>query len=749
MRDPNPAADANAATPLNSRGRPRARESNGFDNLMGRCKSAPDRFGAFEAYPLSTPEQPTSVMEHHEEKRNDCRGRGTLGQGTIDQYFVVKKKDGQEAAELPRSTGTNKYQVSKGSMYHRPKPPSSTAGTYTYDCTFSRIDGELSTAEKRDDTHDDLFGIKNDVSHRVLCARDGSISKQVVHESSSTSSQGSQDLHALGSSTVQCNPDNKSTKCTSATKDNANGEGATSVRLLKRGKYSIRLMSSMSPMKPQRRDKCTSRLSRSSTPGKHKSPTKEEQNTLPTKSNRRSSKDCAYNAEKKSPQEDHPITMEIHLPPRRMAYSRRTVKLPPGKVGAVLHTSSLGPAIQKIKPESTLCDLLKVGDVVVEVDGIDTTKCRAEEVTMMLINRAKRERQIVVLNKKDFAQDFSIRDDESSIDDDFEIHVDRYLGFHDIGGDDDESLTSATASSGGTTVAVGNTRAHNRARNLVKKASDPEKCIICTCSVGGDASHLCEAPLEPVWEAPERYMDSKVLSAKSAKSIGSALEPNKSAATGSTPTTSTEEVKKYESGEEIKGSTTLSPILSDPPPHFPTMDIISSAGSEISSLCDTEQLASSMQQGRETLTPPFISDLASPEEIQEKLHGPYSGVERSFSAYQLNGDRTLIAFHSDTEIELLFPDNDFEQVPVPVWQQDAYMCAKNESYYEKDATCKRMTRPARSSPPNNLAHCACVVDATETISRSMLDKWRSARRKQKARARARAKVKVNPASRSS
>ena len=119
-----------------------------------------------------------------------------------------------------------------------------------------------------------------------------------------------------------------------------------------------------------------------------------------------------------------------------MVYSCRTVLIPPGKVGATLRTSPLGPAIKTIKPTSPIYDQIAVGDVVVEVDGIDTTSARAKEVTMMLINGAEGERRIVVLRKETSGQDCS-QDDGSSIEED--SPADRYHGFQDDEKDDDDN----------------------------------------------------------------------------------------------------------------------------------------------------------------------------------------------------------------------------------------------------------------------------------------------------------------------
>ena len=462
MRDP-----PSVAAPLRSRGRPKARESSG---LVGRCKSAPiptcrppDMSSKMELDEIETAEQkeakwaPTTTLFSTMGSRTGSR---TLGQGTIDQYFTVKIKDERvEMAQLLCSASTTSN-VSQRSTC--PRPSTSTFRIRPDPPSSTTVS---STCRRID--------IEPNVAEERDDTQNDSRSKEVVHTistcRSSPSSQDSSGGTVPTSSTVQGEPGDDKRKiceCTITNNNSTSADGTETVRLLKKGKYSTRLSLESKHVRERR--------SKSS----------------------------------------------IHVPPQRMPYSPRTVLIPPGRVGAVLQTSPLGPAIKRIKESSPIFDQVAVGDVVVEVDGIDTTSARAKEVTMMLINGAERERQIVVLSQETFDQEFS-RDDESIIEEN--SPVDRYLGFYDDDdddddddrGDDDEAILSASIASGATTVAAGNTQAHKHKRakcreNLTKKLSTTVKIRVDTIK---GAHSVCEGSAEEpiIWEAPERSMDAKTL----------------------------------------------------------------------------------------------------------------------------------------------------------------------------------------------------------------------------------------------
>lgn len=514
MRDPSSAAAKHTHTNTaarSRRGRPRARESSG---LMSRCKSAPDRFAAHleqhetEDHEASWgPTATSSLTTGSGTCTNTSTVRRALGQGTIDQYFTVKVKD--ERVETVR------LPLSAG-LPHR--------STLQRPRTSRRREPPPSptTSSTCKSTYRTVRGETNVAEQRDDTHNDTRIKKIVTTVSRfSPSSQESVGTNATSSSTVQGDPDNdESTTCEcTATKigtTSADGSGPRSVHLLKKGKYSTRL----------------SRESQRSRENRSRSSERER---------------MAY------------------------SYSCRTVLIPPGKVGAVLHTSPLGPSIKTIKPTSPIYDQIAVGDVVVEVDGIDTTSARAKEVTMMLINGAEGERRIVVLRKETSDQDRS-QDDGSSIEED--SPADRYLDFQDDEKDDDDAaVLSASVASGATTVAAGNTQAHKRARkNLTKDLSTNAKIrseyldtFKGAYSATGAVSHICEAAEEPIWETPERSMDAEtphvgLLDAnKSVESRRSAAMGEESCppapaseliANRSSPTPMTIQVKKYDSDDD-------------------------------------------------------------------------------------------------------------------------------------------------------------------------------------------------------
>ena len=507
---------------------------------MGRCKSAPDRFAA---NPTCRPDLSSKM------KLDEIESTAEQKEAKWAPTTTLLSTMGSRAGSRAFGQGTIdqyftvKIKDERVEMAQLPcsasstRPSTSTSprrpdppSSTTISSTRRKMDVEPNVAEQRDDA-------QNDSRSKDL----HTISR------SSPSSQDSADGTNATSGTVQGDPgDDKSKTCeytitnNNSTKADTDGTETMSVRLLKKGKYSNRL--------PIESKHVRERRSRSG----------------------------------------------IHVPPPRMPYSCRTVLIPPGKVGAVLYTSPLGPAIKCIKEESPIFDQVAVGDVVVEVDGIDTTSARAKEVTMMLINGAERERQIVVLSQETFDEE----EDESIIEE--YSPGDRYLGFHHHDGDDDEAIFSASVASGATTVAAGNTQAHNYKRaqcreNLSKKQNLSTNVKIrldssnSTRSIKGAHSvreGLAEEPT--IWEAPERSMDAKPLTGSPVgllesrptcrKSVVMGEEafppapPSELTADRSSLAPKAVQVKKFDSSyDDGKGPFFLSPTISN-------------TGSEISSL---------------------------------------------------------------------------------------------------------------------------------------------------------------------
>ena len=307
----------------------------------------------------------------------------------------------------------------------------------------------------------------------------------------------------------------------------------------------------------------------------------------------------------KCPPEDHSSRIDLSALSQHKSYLCRTVQIPPGKVGAVLYTSPLGPAVQSIKSTSSIYGQVEVGDLIVELDGVDTTERRAKEVTEMLINSADRERQIVVLKEKTF--DVFEQDDAPSIG---ENSIDRYLALDDDG-DDEQALALASATvASGQTARAGNTRAHNKARNPAMDCStrtaakvelansETAKINDSVDRVGADDC-LCEAAHKPVRKASERSVDADglllVVSSRSVKSAGTRSSKTPRIPSGIShrccrskhyTLESNEAANKYDS-QKSKGSTAFSSTVSDESQHLPALGSILKTGSDVSSLSDS------------------------------------------------------------------------------------------------------------------------------------------------------------------
>ena len=113
---------------------------------------------------------------------------------------------------------------------------------------------------------------------------------------------------------------------------------------------------------------------------------------------------------------------------------------------------------------------------------------------------------------------------------------------------------------------------------------------------------------------------------------------------------------------------------------------------------------------------------------------------RSFSTYQLCC-RTLIAAEGDAEVELFFPFNESEQLDldphVCVDQQDVPAEISYGGLKEvKRATCRACPTKSFATAPKGASNRSSTCDAfpdAETVPRSLLERWRSTRRRQKAK----------------
>ena len=76
----------------------------------------------------------------------------------------------------------------------------------------------------------------------------------------------------------------------------------------------------------------------------------------------------------------------------------RTIIAPAGKLGIVIDTTLEGPVVHKIKDGSPLMGKLNVGDIITEIDGIDTRAMSASAITALMIKTGAVERNFTILS---------------------------------------------------------------------------------------------------------------------------------------------------------------------------------------------------------------------------------------------------------------------------------------------------------------------------------------------------------------
>lgn len=89
------------------------------------------------------------------------------------------------------------------------------------------------------------------------------------------------------------------------------------------------------------------------------------------------------------------------------AFYRYTVEAPPGLLGMVLESSVDGtPSVYGIKNTSPLAEEVRVGDLLVNVDGLDVSEMDATAVSRLIASKKKNKyRQLVFVRPQDFDQD--------------------------------------------------------------------------------------------------------------------------------------------------------------------------------------------------------------------------------------------------------------------------------------------------------------------------------------------------------
>jgi len=82
----------------------------------------------------------------------------------------------------------------------------------------------------------------------------------------------------------------------------------------------------------------------------------------------------------------------------------RVCVAPPGKLGVVIDTTKLGPVVYQVKDESPLQGLVFPGDRIIAIDGIDTRKMTASNITKIMARKAGLERKLTVSSKTEIAK---------------------------------------------------------------------------------------------------------------------------------------------------------------------------------------------------------------------------------------------------------------------------------------------------------------------------------------------------------
>ena len=75
----------------------------------------------------------------------------------------------------------------------------------------------------------------------------------------------------------------------------------------------------------------------------------------------------------------------------------RTEIAPSGKLGLIIDTTSEGPIVHKLKPDSPMEGLLFPGDIFVSIDNVDTKAMSAKAISTIMTNTATKKRTLMVV----------------------------------------------------------------------------------------------------------------------------------------------------------------------------------------------------------------------------------------------------------------------------------------------------------------------------------------------------------------
>lgn len=83
-----------------------------------------------------------------------------------------------------------------------------------------------------------------------------------------------------------------------------------------------------------------------------------------------------------------------------LSHRRYECFAPAGQLGIIIDTTSNGPMVHAIKPESRLQGLITPGDFVIGLDNIDTSQMAASDVTQLMASRSKQPQRKLTLQSQ-------------------------------------------------------------------------------------------------------------------------------------------------------------------------------------------------------------------------------------------------------------------------------------------------------------------------------------------------------------
>lgn len=87
------------------------------------------------------------------------------------------------------------------------------------------------------------------------------------------------------------------------------------------------------------------------------------------------------------------------MPHHRFSFFLFSLIHPPytGKLGITIDTTPNGPAVHKIKDESQMNGVLRIGDIILKIDDVETTSMSASAISALMVKTEDKERTLTVL----------------------------------------------------------------------------------------------------------------------------------------------------------------------------------------------------------------------------------------------------------------------------------------------------------------------------------------------------------------